>query len=64
MTASRVIGARVPEPVFNQARRALGLPEDVPESDVIRAALAHAAGVDVDAHPVRKYHKREKVKAG
>lgn len=50
MAETRVIGGRVPDPLYEGARLALGLPENVRDSELIRHAFAALAGLDVTAH--------------
>jgi hypothetical protein len=47
---TRVIGGRVPQPLYDGARAALGLPANVKDSDLIRHAFARLAGLDVNQH--------------
>jgi len=50
---TRVIAGRVPDPLYEGARRALDLPETVKDSDLIRHAFARLAGLDVREHTPR-----------
>lgn len=54
MSETKTRGVRVPDALMHLARTALGLPETARESDVVRAALAHAAEVDVAAYIPRR----------
>lgn len=47
---TRLVGGRVTEPLYDGARRSLGLPEDCRDSDLIRHAFAALAGLDVRDH--------------
>lgn len=47
---------RVPDDLFAAARTALGLPETAPPSEVVRGALALAAGTEA---PVLKRGRRK-----
>lgn len=53
MAKTRVIGGRVPDPLCEGARLALGLPATVSDSDLIRHAFARLAGLDINEHTPR-----------
>jgi hypothetical protein len=44
----------VPTELFEIARQGLGMPAEATRSDVVRAALARAGGVDVADHTPRR----------
>lgn len=54
MAETRVIGGRVPDPLYEGARLALGLPTGVKDSDLIRHAFAHLAGLDIHQHTPKR----------
>jgi hypothetical protein len=53
MAHTKVFAARVPRPLAEGAREALGLPEDVSDSEFVRRAFAALAGLDVHEHTPR-----------
>lgn len=59
MPRDKVIGARVPRVLFDGARTALGLPEGMSESEVIRTVLAHVAGLSRTDHGPRPYTRHQ-----
>lgn len=61
MAGTRTMGVRVPDALLAAARAGLGMSADTRESDIVRTALAQAAGVNVNDYtprvgrpPVRK----------
>lgn len=46
MAETRVVGARIANPLLDGARTALGLPETSTDTEIVRHALAKLAGLD------------------
>jgi hypothetical protein len=63
MAVTPSIRVAVAPELLSAARAAAGRP-DVPAAEVIRLALAHLAGVDPEAHPVRLRRGRRPRRAG
>lgn len=63
MAATRKVFARAPEALLDAARKGLRLGPDIRESDVVRAALALAGGVDVAEYTPRQGRPRRKAQA-
>lgn len=53
MASTRLVGSRVPDGLMVLVREAMGVQPEETEANLIRRALAKAAGVDPDDYPAR-----------